>query len=163
MSESISPLASPKSEVAETCSVCGLEAAEPGYATLLCGSCRNRLARRPFPLLIKLSALFLVVALAFALTRFERSIRAGIAFDQGRRAEKKPDYERAAESYKEVVALFPDSVPALVRLAKAHYRAGHLNEAASALQRLAGRRIPRDLASDYERVFREVKYQLHLR
>lgn len=163
MSETEHSLASPESESPSSCTVCRQEKAEPGYSTLLCVTCRDRLSRRPFPLAIKISAVVILVILVFAVKRCERSIRAGISYSRGQRAEQREDHKQAIHHYQEVVAIFPDSTPALIRLAKAYCDADQIDEAAAALNRLVGHVIPRESKSDYKRTFEKVKYELRLR
>lgn len=156
MTDSTPALVPSKSEVSTTCTSCGHERAEPGYSTPLCAACRNRFARRPFPLLIKLSAVLIAVATIFAFLRFESSIRAGIAFSRGQRAERVGDYSLAIQYYQEVIALFPDSIPALSRLALVYYHADRWEEAAEVLARLSGRKVPRKLAKQLDRASRAI-------
>lgn len=163
MTEPPPPLSTTESNEPSACTVCGVRMAEPGYSILLCVTCRDRFASRPFPLSIKISALLILIALVFAVKRFDPSIRAGVAFTRGQRAERKGDYARAVQHYQAVVAIFPDSTQALVRLAKCYCGTGQIDEAADCLIRLEGRRISRDLAPDYERALRDVKGELRLR
>lgn len=156
MIESTPSLAPPDSKVSITCTSCAHEIAEPGYSTLLCTTCRDRLARRPFPLLIKLSAFLIAVTSIFAFMRFEQSIHAGIYFSRGQHAERTGDYALAAQHYREVIALFPDSTLALSRLALAYYHADRWDEAADVFSQLSGRKVPRELASDIERAIRAI-------
>ena len=51
------------------CSHCGWIPAEEGYAMLLCGRCRELLAKRPFPQWIKLSCISIAILLAVAAAR----------------------------------------------------------------------------------------------
>jgi hypothetical protein len=59
------------------------------------------------------------------------------------------------------VRRFPDSTEATARLGIAHYRAGHLVEAAVTLDKLGGREAPsEELATEINQVMDEIGKQL---
>jgi hypothetical protein len=136
------------------CSQCGWIPAEEGYAMLLCGRCRELLAKRPFPQWIKLSCLSLAILLAVAAARSVGAFEGGIAYQRGQRAEKKGDFPLAAEHYAQVVKRFPDSTLPLARLTITRILAGQFEEAEVPLTRLGGRQMPKKLADEVERIVR---------
>jgi Tetratricopeptide repeat len=134
------------------CANCGDAAVEPGYELPLCSRCRTLLARRPFPVWIKISCVVLFGVLLVAGARSVPALRAGVAFERGREAEKRGDFAHAADYYAEVVDRFPESTEALARLAVTRFRAGQLPEAARVLDRLGGRKTSRKVAAEVNQV-----------
>jgi Tfp pilus assembly protein PilF len=76
------------------------------------------------------------------------SIQAGIAFEQGTTAEQSGQYGLAAKHYLKVVDILPDSTVALAKLAIAEYRAGQIQEARAAVNRLVGRHVSAGLTRE---------------
>lgn len=144
-------------EVSSCCENCGSETVERGYDLKLCPKCRETLANRPFPAWIKVMLGIIAILLVLALARFPDSLKAGIAFERGKRAEIVGDYARAAIEYKKVVAKFPNSALSLARLGIAYYRAGHFQEAADIFDKISGRETSKELADEVNRAIEEME------
>ena len=99
-----------ESEVEATagCKNCGSNATEPQYSFQLCADCRNNLANRSFPAWATATFAVVVALLFFSLTQFPGSLKAGIAFKRGQRAESAHDYSKAVTEYQTVAERFPD-------------------------------------------------------
>src|SRR5262249_61878610 len=95
-----------------------------------------------------------------ALVRFPASLRAGIAFERGRRAEAARNYPLAATEYQIVADQFPDSTLALGRLGICDYRAGRLDQSFSIFHRLGGRETSPELAGEINQIAGEVQSRL---
>lgn len=147
----------PVAERPAVCGQCGSGEIEQGFRTPLCVRCRTLLARRPFPIWIKASSVVLLGMVAFAGLRSVESIHAAAAFERGKQAERHKDYAQAAEYYQQAAEQFPDSTLALVRLAVTRVRAGQAPEAIEALDRLNGRKMPRELAAEAEQALHELE------
>lgn len=130
------------------CRQCGTGEVEPGYAMQLCAPCRSALAGRSFPWWIKLSAVVIVGLLAAAILDLPSSLRAGVAFERGRRAEAASNYAAAIDEYQQVFKLFPDSNVVAARLAIACYLGRRPQEAAPAMRILSGRKLPKAMVDE---------------
>jgi hypothetical protein len=148
---------------AEGCKNCGKPAEPGGYRLPLCASCRDVFARRPLPLWITGVSVLLLLALVLALTRFPPALRAGIAYERGRRAEEAGSYAPAVNEYRQVVDTYPDSTQALGRLAVAAYHARRAPELFFALQRLSGREVSRELAEELNPIMTDVERRMKQR
>ena len=143
------------------CCHCEEPQVEQGYALPLCPACRTSLARAPLPLWITATGAATGVMLAIALTRFPGSLSAGVAYERGQRAERAGQYGRAVAEYEHVVARFPESTEAVARLGIAHYRSGHLMDAAKTLDKLGGKEAPsEELATEVNQVMDEIVKKL---
>lgn len=138
------------------CKSCGNPAEQGGYEFPLCPPCRDLLSRRPLPGWIKGVSAVVVLVLLLAFTRFPASLKAGVAFEKGRRAEQAENYAVAVAEYQKVVDRFPGSPPALVRLGVAHYRAGDWHRALMTFEKLKGREISKSLAGEANQVMGEI-------
>jgi hypothetical protein len=144
-----------------TCGSCRQPHVERGYRSPLCSTCRTALARRPVPPWITGTGVLIAIMLAVALVKFPASLGAGLAYERGQRAERARDYARAVSEYERVVRRFPDSTEATARLGVAHFRAGHLLEAAVTLDKIGGRESPsKELASEVSQVWEEIEKKI---
>lgn len=116
------------------CARCVAAAPEPGHAAPLCAPCRDILAKRPFPIWIRLAAVLIVALVAVALVDLPRSLQLGIAFEHGQRAEQSGNYAVAIAEYKKVYEAFPDSDMVAARLLIACCYGGRPAEAADAMR-----------------------------
>ena len=137
------------------CKNCG-HPKEVLYQFPLCKECRDILARRPLPLWTKLSFAMVILVLCFAFTRFPASLRAGIAFERGRRAEAVRNFSLAVDEYQKVLEQFSDSTLVLARFGISQYKADHLYEAASVFSKLAGRKTSKDLVKEVNTAIEEM-------
>src|SRR5437870_13256144 len=84
----------------DVCKNCGRSPVERGYQVPLCPPCRTLLCKRPLPAWIYGVSVVVALALLFALARFPASVKAGIAFERGRRAERAGNYRSAMAEYR---------------------------------------------------------------
>ena len=144
------------SVAAEGCRNCGSTTIEPGYEVGLCVTCRDVLAKRAFPYLIRLMFAVILVVVILATSRTPETLRAGIAFERAQKAEIAGDYLRAVTEYRRVAERFPDSTLSLARLGIAYYQAGQHAEAVKTLEKISGRKTSQELASEVNRVLEEI-------
>jgi hypothetical protein len=143
--------------VSRVCQHCGKAEAEPGNAMPLCGACRESLAQRPFPGWIRFSAVVVVALLAAAIIDLPASLRAGIAFKRGKRAEARGNFAAAIDEYKTVFDSFPSSTVVAVRLVVVCCRAGRPDAAAGPLQALQGKKLPQQKVGEVNRAIDELR------
>ena len=129
---------------------------EDSYQFPLCKECRDSLARRPLPLWIKIGSAVVALVLCFAFAKFPASLRAGIAFERGQKAEAQKKFPLAIDEYQKVLEKFSDSTLVLARLGISEYRAGRLDEAAAVLNKLAGRKTSKQLVGEVNAVIKEM-------
>lgn len=122
------------------CKMCGNSEVEDNYQLALCNNCRDKLSKMPLPIWIKGIFVLMVIVLIVALIRFPSTIKAGIAFERGTRAEAAGKYLTAMEEYNIVTERFPDSTLSLGRLFITTYNNGRINEAYEIFQKIAGRK-----------------------
>jgi hypothetical protein len=135
------------------CQGCTYPIVEPEYTMPLCASCRDSLSRRPLPGWIKTSLLVVVAVVLLSGWYFYVSLNSGIAFELGRRAEKRGDLETATAEDRQVAKRFPKSTLVRCRLVVALWRAGQLDEAIDELEHFEGSKIPKDLHAEQGRSF----------
>ncbi len=135
------------------CAACGSKIIEHGHLTPLCAACRDKYAKFPIPLFVKIMlGLFLILA-AVAFMKFPEALGAGIAFERGQRAEAAKDYKAAVEQYTKAREQFKDSTLITVRLGVSMYKGGAYNEAMEILDPLAGKEMSKTLVADVQAVF----------
>jgi len=143
-------------ETSALCQRCNSQESEPGFAFALCATCRDLLARRPFPpWIIACGAVAALISLGCTVFSFP-ALRAGVAFERGQAVEKKGDFAVAASEYGKVVARFPDSPSPLARWGITSWRAGKPRDAVEAFRRLSGRKLSRDLATEVDNTIQEM-------
>ncbi len=125
-------------EESTKCRSCGSDMIEEGYSLALCSECRDNLSKRPIPLQIKITAIAFVLVIIVSLLKFPESIRIGIEYERGVRAEKSLKYVTAMRHFENAAKDFPDSDKIMVRLLSAYYENEKINEAYSTFDKLAG-------------------------
>ena len=140
------------------CKTCGISSVEAGYSTPLCRPCRDRLSCRPLPSWMTIVIIGIAAALGLGLIRFPSTLRTGVEFERGKKAEAQGRFVQAAEHYRQVVDAYPGFTAGIARLGIAEYRAGHVQQAVKDLQRLEGRDMgSKDLMSEVDGVFNEIE------
>lgn len=104
------------------CKNCGSSLVEEGYELALCQECRDLLSKRPIPVWIRVFFGIVTIILIFTLIKLPSSIRAGIAFERGVKADKSRKCVSAMNEYEKVIEVFPDSTLVLARLGIDYYR-----------------------------------------
>jgi hypothetical protein len=132
---------------------------EPGYRLALCPQCRQKLARKPIPLVIKIAGLAILVALAFALTRLPGSMLGAVAFERGQRAEAQGNYNGASAEYRKAADAFPGATLPMARLGIVRYQAGDHSEAARIFSYLAGRKSDPNLTAEVNGVITKMEME----
>jgi hypothetical protein len=97
------------------------------------------------------------MAFIYAGYYYPDTLGASIAYLEGQRAEKVKDFAHAVEEYETVVAIYPESPVAAVRLGLAYYHGGHVPQAIWILGGFWGRETPKEVAIQVNAVFREIK------
>jgi tetratricopeptide (TPR) repeat protein len=136
---------------------------EEEYAFRLCWDCRRRLSRRPFPRDIKLMCALAVIALIYAVACYPSTLGATLAYRDGQIAEKAKDFSRAIQEYQAVLESYPEWPPALAHLGISLYRNGNTLEAIWVLGPVWHRNNPKELASEVNTIFNEVKRRAGVR
>ncbi len=154
--DSGSPGESPAIVDPTACESCG-QLAESGRSTPLCASCRSRLAARPLPRWILISAAALLVPLVLAISQFPAALAANIAMERGRRAETTGAFSVALTEYAKVVRQFPNSTRAVARKGIAAFHAGEYQVAAEAFDAIEGRDAPSDIVSEVNDAIEQMK------
>ncbi|BCN31819.1 tetratricopeptide repeat protein [Anaeromicropila herbilytica] len=130
------------------CENCGNPKIEAGYEMKLCKECREKLYRKPYPILIKLLGVAIVAVVIIALIHFPSSLNAGIAYERGLQAESEGKYVTAMKEYKKVVKRFPDSTIALASLFVTSYQNGEIDDLNALYDKLEGEEITDDSLVD---------------
>lgn len=123
------------------CELCGSSIIEENYNMELCKDCRKNLYQRPFPAFIKIMSLIIAIIFIIALTKFPSSLKDGIQFEKGKKAENGKRYLTAMNTYKELENKYSDSTLILSRLFITAYNNDELDYAFALLDRLAGRDV----------------------
>jgi tetratricopeptide (TPR) repeat protein len=134
------PLSSP-TVGPERCNNCGGQP-QPGFRLALCHDCRQKLAKKPIPGLIKLAGLAVCGVVVFALARVPNSLSGAIAFERGHRDEAQRKYHEAIAEYRSASTAFPDAELPLERLGIVEYKVGDFRGATQTFNHLAGRKVP---------------------
>lgn len=131
-------------QVLVQCKNCGSSDVEAGYTLALCQKCRDQFVNRPIPLWIKGVFAFVVLISLYALTNFPTSLKAGVAYERGVRAEKAKKMLTAVREYQQVEVFYPNSTPLLERLSIGYYQTDHIEKFVGTLEKLVGRKVSSD-------------------
>jgi hypothetical protein len=134
--------------------------AQPGYKLALCPHCRQKFAKKPIPLVIKITGLAVLVASALALTRLPASMLGAIAFERGQRDEAQSDYNGASIEYRKAADAFPDATLPIARLGIVRYRSGDPSGAARIFSYLAGRKSDPNLTAEVNGVINKMEREI---
>jgi hypothetical protein len=134
--------------------------AEPAYRFALCPHCRQKFAKKPIPLTIKITGLAVLVALTFALTRLPASILGASAFERGQRDEAQNNYNGAIAEYRKAADAFPDATLPIARLGIVTYRAGDSSGAARIFSHLAGKESDPNLTAEVNGVINKMEREI---
>ncbi|SKC82981.1 tetratricopeptide repeat protein [Maledivibacter halophilus] len=110
------------------CQNCGVSVVEKEYDYPLCEECRHKLVKRPFPIGIKIFFILIVGIVIFSLIRFPHTLKGGIAYERGKRAEAERKYITAMEQYEIAYKNYPDSQDLIGKLIISKYRNGKIAE-----------------------------------
>lgn len=121
------------------CAECGAPPEQGGYTLPLCPNCRTKMASLPLPGWAVTSVFAVAIVLILAFSRFSSALEAGVAFERGQRAEAAGQCQAARDQYQQVVAHYPNSTLALVRLAVTQCESMDVAGADATLQKLEGR------------------------
>ena len=149
--------AQPSEPNPNACPGCGSMHPESGYELPLCTVCRTQLANRPLPLWILLAGGLVLVVMLISLAQFPRTYSAAVAFERGKKAERRGDYARAIQEYEKTDKRFPRSEEVIARYGIAEYRAGNISEAVTILDTLGGQKVENEeLATEVNGVIGEI-------
>lgn len=98
------------------------------------------------PLWIKLVLVFIVAVLITSMILFPSALKAGIAYEQGWRAQKDGRHSTAIKEYEQVLTQFPESSTILARLAISYFYNERIDECSELLDRIAGKKVSRSLS-----------------
>jgi TolA-binding protein len=130
------------------CQICGGAPLSELSKLAVCEPCRQKLIRRPLPVWIKAAAAIICVLLVAAFVRFPAALRAGVNYERAQTHERSGQYTLAVAEFEEAARRYPDSTELKLHLAIAAYKAGDTMKSARVLDSLAGRQIPKSMASD---------------
>jgi len=128
------------SENETKCASCGSSDVVDGHSIPLCADCRRHFTHYPVPAWIKIMSVVILAVMVVALIQFPKSIKAGIAFERGKRAEDAKKYSTAAKEYKKVIEIFPDSFIAKGKLFVAYVKNGQIENAENAFEQIKGKK-----------------------
>jgi hypothetical protein len=111
------------------CKYCSSPYIEEEYEFPLCWDCRLRLSRREIPHGIKLICTLVLMAIIYAGTYYPDVLRATVAYQDGRNAERSQNFARAIQEYETVLVTYPDSPLALAHLGISYYHSGNVLQA----------------------------------
>lgn len=138
------------------CDLCG-QLAEIGRSTPLCASCRSRLAARPLPRWILISAAAMLVPFVLAIAKFPAALAVYIALERGHRAEADGNFSVALTEYTKAVGQFPNSTFALARKGIAAFHAGEYQVAEEAFDTIDGREGSSDIVREVNDAMEQLK------
>lgn len=121
------------------CSSCGRSPVVEGYSIPLCQECRQHFTRFPIPKWIKVFAVVILFFMTYSLVSFPKSLKAGIAYERGLRAEGEKKYMTAAREYEKAAEIFPDSFIANGKLFVASVKNNQFELAEEAFARIEGK------------------------
>jgi hypothetical protein len=139
------------------CKGCSSPNIEEEYTFPLCWDCRRRLSFREFPRVIKLICTLVLMAATYAGTYYPETLRATVAYQDARSAERSRNFGRAIQDYDTVLVIYPDSRLALAHLGISYYRSGNTYQAIWILGGLWGRDNPKEVASQVNNILKEIK------
>lgn len=123
----------------QTCANCGESPVVEGYSIPLCYRCREHLIKYPVPVPVKIFALIVLLVFTFSMLSFPKSLKAGIAYERGLRAESEKKFIRAANEYQKVVEIFPNSFIACGKLFVTHVKNHNFDQAAEVFAMIEGK------------------------
>lgn len=121
------------------CRNCGSIDVEEGYSMNLCKDCRDTFAKRPFPVKIKLFLALLAVIIIYSLFNFPSTIKVGVEYERGIKAEKQLKYVTAAKCYENVLAVYPDCEKVLIKLYNVHFQNEDVSKADKVFEKISGK------------------------
>ena len=139
-----------------TCGSCG-RPPQPGFAVLLCASCRTAMAARPFPRWIHGASVFVAGVVLIAVVRFPAALSGAIAFERGQRAEARGSFDVALAEYSKAADRFPDSTLVIARKGLAAYHSRQYAIAAEAFDKIAGQNASEGLAREVNGAILEMR------
>ena len=140
-----------------SCKICISPYVEEDYAFRLCWDCRRRLSRRQFPRDIKVLCALAIAALIYAAACYPQTLGATLAYRDGQIAEKAKDFGAAIHEYETVLDSYPEWRPALAHLGVSLYRNGNTSEAIYVLGTVWRQNNPKEMGSEINTIFREIK------
>jgi tetratricopeptide (TPR) repeat protein len=141
----------------KACKSCSSPYIEEEYEFPLCWDCRRWHSRRKIPRVIMLTCGLVLMAVLSAGTYYPETLRATIAYQDGRSAERAQNFGRAIQEYETVLETYPDSLLALAYLGTSNYRSGNTSQAMRILGALWGRDNPKEVANQINNIFDEIK------
>lgn len=121
------------------CKNCGSTDVVQGFSIPLCQECRQRFTKYPIPTAIKIFSAIIIAIMTFSLFSFPESLKAGIAFERGLRAETGKKFITAAKEYEKAVEIFPNSFIACGKLFVAYVKNHQFVEAEEAFNMINGK------------------------
>lgn len=143
-----------------TCQICSAMSVEQNYELPLCKNCRDSLSRTPIPIWLKGFSIVLTIILLLSLSNFPSAISAGISFERGLQAEKDGNFNLAVQWYLKTYERYPDSTLVLARLTISFFHAGKIIEAIKYLDKLSGRKAPKELVGEINDIILKINKQL---
>lgn len=145
---------SPNEEVENSghyCRNCGSYDVEEGYKLELCHECRNKLAKRPVPIKIKLFFILIIIMFLASLIKLPKTLNVAVEYQRGEKAEKNLKYITAMKHFEKVSKEFPNFDKGLAKLYKAYYMNGEITKARKTHDKLMGadstKKVDKDLAT----------------
>lgn len=128
-------------EQVDGCKNCGSVNVEEGHTLPLCTECRNKFAKRPFPLWVKIFLLVLAATFVVSILNFPKVLEAGVAYERSSRLEKELKYVSAVKELEKTTAMYPDSTEALCKLILDYYKSEDIYNALRTFDIVAGREM----------------------
>lgn len=102
--------------------------------------------KRPVPLWMKLLLLFVAMVLIASIVILPSVLKAAIAYEMGREAQRDGRHSTAIKEYEQVQKLFPESEAVLARLAISYFYDERIDECRRLLDRIAGKKVSGSLS-----------------
>lgn len=93
----------------------------------------------------------------YAGTYYPETLRATVAYYHAQSAERAKNFEEAIQEYETVLGTYPDSRLALAHLGISYYRSGDTLQAIGILGTLWGRDNPKEVGTQVNNIFEEIK------
>lgn len=122
------------------CTNCGHPVLSEG-ATSLCSECRESFIKFPIPVLIKAFGGIVLLILIFAMTKFPKSLSAGVHYERGNDAMDNHNYYTAQREFEKVIKEIPDYSEAKQHLAIASFHNLDMNVFIPVANELVGKAI----------------------
>jgi tetratricopeptide (TPR) repeat protein len=104
------------------------------------------LAKKPVPLWIKITLLLTAAVLISSILGAAYTVKAAIAYEQGRRAQQDGNHSTAIKEYEQALKQFPDSASIIAGLAISYFHNERIDECRGLLDRIEGREVSRSLS-----------------